>query len=147
MRLRIPLIATGLLVGLAGIGAVACGTDGSASPPTPAPTQTRKASDTKRLPAPIESVSIVMLKSYPPQYVVQITSGLPSGCAKFDSIDWERKGDRIAVHVYNTVPANEQMACTMVYGYHESSVNIGSAFTPGTTYTVDVNGTEKTFTA
>jgi hypothetical protein len=35
----------------------------------------------------------------------------------------------------------------MIYGEKDAAVPLGSGFTPGATYTVDVNGTRETFVA
>lgn len=89
-----------------------------------------------------------MAESFPPQYFVQITSGLPSGCAAFEEITTERDGNTIRITVWNTVPAaDEPIACTAIYGFVENSVALGTGFTSGETYTVDVNDVTETFVA
>ncbi|MBM4405392.1 MAG: hypothetical protein FJ039_04300 [Chloroflexi bacterium] len=100
------------------------------------------------IPAPIEKVTIVMLKSYPAQYVLNITSGLPSGCAKFGHVSWvvEDSTSTVEVQVYNLMPSSPMMACTTIYGYSTNSVSIGS-LTPGKTYTIKVNDYSTTLTA
>lgn len=99
--------------------------------------------------APIESVDILIMESFPPQYSVQIVSGLPSGCAAFLRAEVvEQSGPTIRIEVVNRMPAPQSsVACTMIYGYHESSVMLGSDFEPGVTYTVEVNDTVTEFTA
>ena len=98
--------------------------------------------------APIESASIATLESFPPQYVLQVTSGLPSGCAQFHEAKvTSRDGNTISVSVTNTVPGDDVTMCTMIYGMKETNLNLGSDFTPGETYTVDVNGTLVQFSA
>lgn len=98
--------------------------------------------------APIESVDILTLESFPPQYTAQIVSGLPSGCAAFEKAEVTgRSGNTITIRVTNTMPADPNVACTAIYGMHESNVSLGSDFTSGQTYTVDVNGTIATFVA
>ncbi|MBT5626925.1 MAG: hypothetical protein HOJ22_01415 [Chloroflexi bacterium] len=90
--------------------------------------------------APIESVQILVLESYPEQFVVQVISGLPSGCATFDRADVVREGTDVHISVYNMVPAPDQMiACTAIYGIHDENVGLGSDFERGTTYSVYVN--------
>lgn len=97
--------------------------------------------------APIDRVDIAILKSNPPQYDVLIASGLPSGCAQYDATTLlGRDGDTVRIRVTNTMPKGD-LDCTAIYGTHESTVHLGSDFTMGVTYTVDVNGTTKTFTA
>ena len=113
---------------------------------TPSPT----AAPARRLElAPIEAVEIQIAKSLPPQYAVRVTSGLPGGCAAFDSITASRAGTRIDVTVMNSMPVGN-VPCTAIYGYKDSTVNLGSDFAAGT-YTVVVNAAgsrpvTKTFT-
>ena len=94
--------------------------------------------------APIESVEILTLESYPEQFVVQIISGLPSGCASFSHAEVTQDGTDINIDVYNWMPApGELIACTAIYGYHDENVGLGSDFKRGTEFTVIVNGTEQ----
>lgn len=105
------------------------------------------ASDRDVVDAPIESVVVSTLKSNPAQYDVRIVSGLPSGCAEYAATEVTgREGNTIFVRVTNTMPTGD-IACTMIYGMHESNINIGSDFKTGETYTVDVNGTTVEFVA
>ncbi len=98
------------------------------------------------VPAPIESAEIVQVPSTPLEYVVKVVAGLPSGCAKPDDSTLTRQGNKIRIDVTNTMPAGNPI-CTMIYGTYELSINIGSDFTEGETYTVNVNDTIVTFTA
>jgi hypothetical protein len=91
--------------------------------------------------APIESAELVARESFPVAYAVHVTSGLPSGCAVFDRIDVERAGDVVALTVWNTLPADPEVACTMIYGMTSNTAEIGSDFMPGRTYTVRINDT------
>lgn len=98
--------------------------------------------------APIESAEIVVRESSPPQYAVKITSGLPNGCAKFDRIDVVPNGNAVDLKVWNSLPVEKTIACTMVYGTTSNTVNLGGHFERGRTYDVRVNGdTKATFTA
>lgn len=98
--------------------------------------------------APVESAEIVVRQSSPQSYAVRITSGLPSGCATFDRIDHIQNGSVVELKVWNTLPANEKIACTMVYGTASNTVDLGNGFEPGRTYDVRINGdTKVTFTA
>lgn len=92
--------------------------------------------------APIESVTINVAESFPPQYFVAIESGLPNGCARFERIDLEREGATIRLTVLNTVPApSAELACTLIYGIISNTVPLGSDFEPGVEYMVVVNET------
>ena len=90
--------------------------------------------------APIESVTVNVAESFPPQYFVAIESGLPNGCARFERIDVEREGATIRLTVLNTVPApSAELACTLIYGIISNTVALGSDFEPGVEYLVVVN--------
>jgi hypothetical protein len=98
--------------------------------------------------APIDGIDILVRESFPPQYAVAITSGLPSGCAQFnEAVITGRDGNTITISVTNTIPSDPEVACTAIYGTHESTVELGTDFESGETYTVDVNGETKEFTA
>lgn len=121
---------------------------------TPAPTETQAPSpggdDIERVEelAPIEAINVLFLESFPVQYRLDVTSGLPSGCAAFERIEVEQDGTTFNVTVVNTVPAPDQeVACTMIYGYHESTVDLGTGLESGTEYTVQVNDKATTFVA
>lgn len=92
------------------------------------------------VPAPIESVMIISTRSLPPQYVVKIISGLPSGCAQFNDYDVVLDGNEIHIKVTNLMPAPDTLVmCTQIYGYQDTSINIGSDYTRGVEYSVLVN--------
>lgn len=97
--------------------------------------------------APIDDLELIVRESFPPQYALQVTSGLPSGCAEFHGATMERTGDTITVTVQNRMPASPDVACTMIYGTHEETVELGSDFVSGREYTVKVNDRDLTFTA
>lgn len=96
------------------------------------------------VPAPIERVEVLIRESAPPQVSVQITAGLPSGCAQREPHSLSRTGDRFVVLVRNSI-ADGNPACTMIYGTYELSVDLVGEIRPGVTYTVQVNDTVKTF--
>lgn len=120
------------------------------SSPTPAPTEDPGLADGTRVVAlaPIESIDVLFLESFPVQYRLHVVSGLPSGCAAFHGVEVEREGTTFTVTVTNTVPApNQQIACTMIYGLKETSVDLGTGLESGTEYTVNVNDQTTTFVA
>lgn len=164
----IRALLTALALGVASLAMVACSDAsanegaGSDSPsatapadpdapvtsddPTPAPTETPEW-DHERVEeaAPIESFEVLVLESFPPQYRLKIVSGLASGCAAFDRTEVERVGNTFNVSVINTMPAPDaQVACTMIYGYHEQSVAL-EGIESGVEYTVNVNDKTMTF--
>ena len=98
--------------------------------------------------APIESVEVIVGQSSPPQYIARVISGLPGGCAQFEEITTERDGETIRIVVWNTMPAaGESVVCTMIYGFVEHDVALGSDFTSQQRYTVEVNDVTETFVA
>jgi hypothetical protein len=98
--------------------------------------------------APIDELDLIIRESFPPQYAVRIVSGLPSGCALFHAAVLEpRQANTFTIRVQNTLPADANVACTAIYGMHESIVELGSDLTPGADYVVRVNDKELAFTA
>ena len=96
--------------------------------------------------APIERVEINVAESFPPQYFVDIVSGLPNGCARFDSIETNRNAETIRIVVLNLVPdPGSKIACTMIYGTVQHHVALGTDFEAGRIYTVVVNDVTETF--
>lgn len=98
--------------------------------------------------APIEEMEVLFLESDPVQHNLFILSGLPSGCAAFNRIEMQRDDTTFTIEVINNMPApDEDVACTMIYGYHQSTVDLGNDLDAGTEYTVNVNGETMTFVA
>lgn len=98
--------------------------------------------------APIEAIDILVRESFPPGYTAKITSGLPSGCARFHEAKITgRSGTTITISVTNTMPSDPKTICTGIYGYHETNLDLGQDFVSGRTYTVQVNNKEETFRA
>jgi hypothetical protein len=96
--------------------------------------------------APIDGLDVLTLESFPPQYMLHVKAGLPSGCAKPLSHEvLPRQGNVIRVVVLNSLPDNA--ICTAIYGNYDLNINLGSDFTSGQTYTVRVNDKEVTFKA
>ena len=92
-----------------------------------------------QVPAPIESVELLIMESFPPQYSLVVVSGLPNGCASFAGYRLERGGDTVSIEMLNWKPADPQVACTDNYRTVETRIPLGSKFDPDTTYTVHVN--------
>jgi hypothetical protein len=100
----------------------------------------------QEVPAPIDGLAVRVMESNPPQYMLNVRAGLPSGCAERNRHDTRREGDAITVTVMNWMPAGN-VPCTMIYGSYELNVNLGGGFQSGTTYTVTVNDKKTTFVA
>lgn len=141
MGLNLRAVLAVMLVAGAAL-AVACGDDDDVDGASPTPYATIVVE------APIESVDILIRESFPPQYAAVVVSGLPGGCARFDNASVTgRSGNEIAIRVSNTMPADPNMACTAIYGYHETTVELGTDFVSGEAYTVIANGVHKDFVA
>ena len=123
----------------AGVAAVllvvtACGSnDAPASPTRPSN------DDHIRVLAPIESIEVLVAESFPPQYFLQVVSGLPNSCITFDEITVDHAGEALSVTVTNLAPADPSVVCAQVYGTVSNSVALGSSFEAGVRYTVVVN--------
>ncbi len=95
-------------------------------------------------PAPIHEINISYAKSKPPQVLVVIKGGLPDGCSKFHTINYQVTGNILDIQV--TIERPKDAICTEIYGYFDRTVNLGSAFIQGEVYTVNVNDQTTTFT-
>lgn len=134
-RLVLPgLVAAAALLVLATIALAGGGTD----PGTP------PAGGRVTVPAPIDGVDVVIRESMPPQVAVRVSAGLPSGCAQQHSHRVERSGDTITITVLNSMPSGNPI-CTMIYGMYDLTIELGSDFEVGTTYTLRVNEQVTTF--
>ncbi len=121
----------------------------SSDDPVPTPEPTRAVPvDMVKVPAPVESVEIHVAESFPPQYFVEVVSGLPNGCAQFYGYEESRAGNTIDITISNLVPApSQQVACTEEFRTHRTSIPLGSEFQSKETYTLKVNDTTETFVA
>ena len=89
-------------------------------------------------PAPIEELRISFAKSLPPQVIVYIKGGLADAATVFNEIKvGELKDKTVTITVTTRRPKGVPAA--QVYGYFEQNVNLGSNFTQGQTYKVNVN--------
>ena len=116
--------------------------------PTSAPTPERAETvtpETTEVPAPIDGVELNIAESDPPQYFLEVTSGLPDACHTFERIETQRAGTEITVTVINRVLTGD-IACAQVYETESSTMFLGSEFEADVTYTVRVNDWETSFT-
>ena len=105
---------------------------------TPTATATATPTTSTEL-APIDGLEIKLVGTNPVQYEAIVTSGLPSGCATFDSIAMVRNGNRFDIVVQNKMSVPAGGACTTIYGSVTNKVNLGTDYTAETTYTVVAN--------
>jgi hypothetical protein len=93
--------------------------------------------------APIHEVKVSIMKSNPVQIGVHIQGGLRDGCTTFNAIETTRAGFAVNIKVTTQHPVD--VACPALYGYFEKDLNLGSDFTAGSTYTLNVNDYTTTF--
>ena len=98
--------------------------------------------------SPVESVELIILESFPPQYRIKVISSMSgSSCSQFNGYDISRSsGNRIQVKLTYLFPAGEVM-CTRDIAYAETDIHLGSDFDPNEEYTVLVNEVTETFIA
>ena len=94
-------------------------------------------------PAPIHEVQVNIAESYPVQIFIYIKGGLADGCTTFHELTTERIDNSINIEVTTHRPM--ETICTQVYGFFEKNVGLGSDFTKGETYTVNVNDKNNSF--
>jgi len=99
----------------------------------------------RRYLAPIHDVEIWADESSPPQYFVDVVSGEPNSCVKFDSYDVPRAGNAIRVEIFNIEYVGG--SCAEIYSYVDHTIPLGSDFVTGVNYTVEVNNVTETFVA
>ena len=123
------LVATmGLLVA----GAAACATgSGGEEPPIPGTAQ-------------VDSIDLLMLESFPVQITALVRGNLPDGCTTIDQIAQERQGNTFKVTITTRRPAGKM--CTEALAPFEETIALAVNGLPAGTYTVEVNGTTRSFT-
>lgn len=85
----------------------------------------------------IEEVEALVLESFPPQVVLNISGFQPDGCAFPVQADQRQDGNKITIEIYRVLPID--ILCPQVIVEYEDSINLG-ALEAGN-YTIDVNGT------
>jgi len=93
--------------------------------------------------APIHEVEVSIAESFPEQIFVYIKGGLADGCTTFNAVETERSGTTIDITVTTQRPRDA--VCIQVYSFFEQNVALGSQFTSGQTYTVNVNDVTTSF--
>jgi hypothetical protein len=93
--------------------------------------------------APIHEVDVLFMESYPVQIGVHIKGGLRDGCTTFHDAVVTKEADTINIEVTTQKPKNTE--CPAVYTFFEKNLNLGSDFTSGTHYTLNVNDHTTTF--
>ena len=96
-------------------------------------------------PAPITDLQVIAAQSQPPQFSAQFKIGLRDTCTTFRDLTTSRNGNIVTINV--TVQREKGKICGQVYTLTDRTVSLGGNFTPGQTYTVNVNDQTTTFKA
>ena len=99
----------------------------------------------RRYLAPIHDVEIWVDKCSPPQYFVDVVSGEPNSCVKFDRYNVARTGKTTRVEIFNIEYVGG--SCAEIYSYVDHTIPLGSDFVTGVNYTIMVNNVTETFVA
>ena len=91
--------------------------------------------------APIESVEVLVMESFPPQYSLTVVSGLPNACVSYGGYYLNREGDALRVEMVNWKSADPEIACAQVYSTVVTTIPLGPGFESGETYTVEKDQT------
>jgi inhibitor of cysteine peptidase len=94
--------------------------------------------------APVDSIDILILESFPVQVQVRVTGNLPDGCTALGEITQEREGSTFSVTISTTRPADS--LCTEALVPFETTVALDVLGLKAGTYSVTVNGVSGTFT-
>ena len=94
-------------------------------------------------PAPIHEVQVNIAESFPPQVFVYIKGKLADGCTTFHELTVERSNNTINIRVTTQRPKG--IVCAQVHSFFEKNIGLGSDFTSGETYIVNVNGKTTSF--
>ncbi len=97
--------------------------------------------------APIESVEVLILESFPVQYSLLVVSGLPNSCVTFGGYTIARDDDTIQIEMINWKPADPEVACAEIYRIVETVIPLFSEFESGKAYSIMLNDVTETFVA
>ena len=118
--------------------AVSCG-----STPEPKATPTPDGDVIRGL-APVETIDILILESFPVQVQVRAAGNLRDGCTTLAEITQELQGSTFAVTIGTTRPADA--LCTEALVPFETTIALDVLGLKAGAYTVTVNGVSGTFT-
>lgn len=115
------------------------------SPPRPGPGAVQPSPATPGLGLlQIGHVDVLVMESFPPQILVKVDGTLPDGCTEVGDITQQRTDRTIVV----TIPTRRTTdgACIAIAPQVSRNIRLNGSFAESGTYTVRVNGVEKTFT-
>jgi inhibitor of cysteine peptidase len=96
--------------------------------------------------APVKSIEILIMESFPVQVAVVARGELPDACTEVDQINQrvDLENDTLWVEITTVRPTD--LACIQVLAPFEERIPLDVYGLPAGTYTVDVNGVTDTFT-
>ena len=94
--------------------------------------------------APVDSVDLLILESFPVQVRALVKGNLPDGCTTIDHITQQRQGNTFTVAITTKRPAGKM--CTEALVPFEESIALDVAGLPAGAYTVAVNAVTAAFT-
>ena len=95
-------------------------------------------------PATVESITLIMLESFPIQLSITAIGYLPDPCTEISGTQQTREGDTLYLKIVTSRPAD--VMCIQVLAPFEKAYPLDVAGLPAGKYTVDVNGVTDTFT-
>ncbi len=94
--------------------------------------------------APVQDVRFDISDTEPLAAVtVTVQYGLPNGCYSFDRTKVVEITGGWDIGIWIKIPANAE-ACTEIYGMGETTVDLGKKFEQGQSYTIRINGSDRT---
>jgi hypothetical protein len=91
----------------------------------------------------IETAEVIILESFPPQLVLNVTGYQPDGCDFPVIVRQSRAENSVRVEIFREMPL--AVMCPMMLNPYQASIQLDGTFEPGI-YTIDVNGTRITVT-
>ncbi|MBN1178403.1 MAG: hypothetical protein JXD18_04275 [Anaerolineae bacterium] len=88
--------------------------------------------------APVDSIQLLIMESFPVQVNAIVSGNLPDGCTEIDSWDQVLEGQEIRVTLTTRRPRN--VMCTEALVPYEQTVSLDVLGLPAGEYTVRVNG-------
>ena len=87
----------------------------------------------------MESVEVLILESFPPQYRLNVVSGLPNACISFSGYYLDKQDNVLNIDLLNWEPVDSAPGCAEIYRTVETGISLGSDFQPGESYILVVN--------
>ena len=95
-------------------------------------------------PAPVDSVELLLLESFPLQMNAIVRGNLPDGCSEISHYEQTTDGNVIRIDLYTRRPADA--ICTLALVAYEERIPVDILGLPAGEYVVSVNGVEASFT-